>query len=222
MTGAVTVSAEQGVTFVAALGATQNCRLRSWTFTLDGHDFYVLRLGEDYTLVYDFTTESWSKWQSSDVPYLHQHVGLNWYSMNKPSLATNAVTNVVCGDDSSSYLYTLNPYVGYDEDTSLNQLNFTREVLGGVPMRTRRTQPVGGLYVVVDSGNPQVPGATISLATSDDYGKTWQDHGSITPTVGDFTQEFSWRSLGLIRAPGKAFKITDNGAAVRIESMEIR
>lgn len=220
---ATEIEVEQAVTLVAGLsGSGGNHRLRSWTCTLDGHDFLIMRLGETYTLVYDFSTESWSKWASNSKSYFKPHVGLNWFSMNSPTLASNAVTNVVCGDDTTEYLYTFNPYIGYDEDADLTPLTFTREVLGGLPIRTRKTQPIGAAYLTIDSGLPQVTGAYFNLKSSDNFGRTWTDHGNIVSVSGDYDQEFSWRSLGLMKAPGKAFKITDNGAAVRIDSLEIR
>jgi hypothetical protein len=45
-------------------GRIQNPKLRAWTFTLDGHDFYVLRLGMDLTLVYDVYSEQWMDWDA--------------------------------------------------------------------------------------------------------------------------------------------------------------
>ena len=35
--------------------------VKAWTFTLDGHDFYVLQL-QDKTLVYDLQSEQWYVW----------------------------------------------------------------------------------------------------------------------------------------------------------------
>ena len=54
---------------VAVRGRPGNPRLRDWTFSLDGHDFYVLRLGDDLTLVYDATTEQWVDWSDRDYPF---------------------------------------------------------------------------------------------------------------------------------------------------------
>jgi hypothetical protein len=45
-------------------GRIQNPKMRAWTFTLDGHDFYVLRLGMDLTLVYDVSSEQWVDWDA--------------------------------------------------------------------------------------------------------------------------------------------------------------
>jgi hypothetical protein len=44
----------------------------------------------------------------------------------------------------------------------------------------------------------------------------------LTVTPSDYSQEFAWRSLGLIRAPGRMFELSDNGAAVRIDGLDIR
>ena len=50
-------------------GKVYNPKLRAWPFDLDGHEFYVLRLGDMKTLVYDLTTEQWSWWSSPDLDY---------------------------------------------------------------------------------------------------------------------------------------------------------
>jgi hypothetical protein len=184
------VQVEQATTFVVARGRINNRRLRAWTFTLDGHDFYVLRLGETHSLVYDMSTETWSMWQSPDDDTWRAHMGAPWIGMGKTSLL-NTVTRIVAGDDTTGYLWTLNPYIGYDEDTDQSQNAFTRKVLGGIGMRTRKTQPVGGAYLTCSVGSPQVAGATFTLRTSDDYGKSWTNHGSITSATGDYTQELS-------------------------------
>src|SRR3954464_14599725 len=36
----------QAVVLAAVRGRVANPRVRAWTYTLDGHDFYVLRLGD--------------------------------------------------------------------------------------------------------------------------------------------------------------------------------
>jgi hypothetical protein len=216
------INTQQARMFVAAKGRIDNRRLRAWTFSLDGHDFYVLRLGQDSTLVYDKSTDSWSKWNGASLAFLRAHVGTNWLGMGRNSLAANALTNVVAGDDDQPYLWSMNPNVGYDEDVATTaQTSFPRKVLGGLPMKTRKTQPIGAAYLTVDAGDPQMSGAAFTLRTSDDYGKTWINHGSVL-VDSDTAQEIVWRSLGLLRQPGKAFEISDDGASVRIDSLEIR
>lgn len=144
--------------------------------------------------------------------------------MGKVSFSQGANTKIVMGDDVFGLLWTLDPNQGYDEAprVDLEDQEFTRQVVGGMPMRMRETQKVGAAYLTADMGTPQLTGANITLRTSDDYGKTWNDHGTITVEPDNYNQEFVWRSLGLIKHPGRMFEITDNGASVRIDGLDIR
>lgn len=204
---------------------TSTINARSFTFSLDGHDFYCVRAGDEATLVYDLTTDTWTRWASKDLDFLRINQGINWIGISGKILTDNNFnSDVVLGDDSTGRLYVIDPTQGYDEATrdTLSDEAFTRKILGGVLMRVRDTQKVGAVYLTMDSGAPSITGASIALRTSDDYGKTWQDHGAITVTPGDYEQEFVWRSLGLVKAPGRLFELTDTGATVRIDSLDMR
>jgi hypothetical protein len=61
----------------------------------------------------------------------------------------------------------------------------------------------------------------LTLYTSDDAGKTYDDHGLVTVEAGNFDAEISWYSLGQMTAPGRLFKIVDNGAVARIDGLEM-
>jgi hypothetical protein len=54
----------QATMLVAALGSVSDPHVRAWTFTLDGHDYYVLRLGNLETIIYDTLAEQWYDWGS--------------------------------------------------------------------------------------------------------------------------------------------------------------
>ncbi len=208
-----------------AKGRTTTRKVRCWTFTLDGHDFYVLHLGDiDGTLVYDLTTGQWMEWQSPALRHWRANCGSNWIGMGGQAFIDGADSKVVAGDDNNGILWTLEPDQGYDQSTreSLPDHSFTRRVVGGVPMRLRETQKVGAVYLTADLGTPQITAASVTLRTSIDDGHNWTDHGTITVAPGDYGQEFVWRSLGLIRAPGMIFEITDNGASVRIDGLDMR
>ena len=220
----VTTDVSQATVFAAGRGRIDNRRIRSWWFTLDGHDFYVLRLGDTETLVYDMSTGQWSTWSSPEMDTLRVNAGINWLGMSRKSFQDGHTTNIVSGDDTYGLLWTLNPDRGVDESPRSDRPDapYTRRVIGGVPMRLRETQKSGAAYITASIGEPQLVGANITLRTSDDNGKTWLSHGTITATAGTWDQEFVWRSLGLIKAPGRIFEITDNGATVRIDALDIR
>lgn len=210
--------------FAVVRGRIENRRIRAWTFSLDGHDFYVLRLGETETLVLDVTTGQWSSWDGGDTSFWRPQVGMNWIGMDKTSFDNGANSEAVCGDDTYGILWVLNPDQGYDEHPTEGEddVAYTRQVVGGLPMRMRDTQPVGAVYLTASVGEPQLTGATITLRTSDDSGRNWTTHGTITSTAGDYDQEFVWRSLGRIKAPGRLFEISDNGASVRLDGLDMK
>jgi hypothetical protein len=235
------VAVTQGRVRILGKGATQNVkitqarllvvvrkaggskRMRAWGFSLDGHEFYVLRLGITKTLVYDLTTQTWAEWETDGMDFWRPGRGLTWLGMTGATLGTSTSTRVVAGDGVVGQLWSIDPEQGYDEDiTSGDPVEFERVAIGGVPMRLRETQRVGAVYLTASFGSPTVSAPTLNLQTSDNFGKSWQDHGTITANVGEYDQEFVWRSLGLIKAPGRIFKITDNGATVRIDGLDMR
>lgn len=216
-------ASQQSVTAVCK-GRIDNRKVRSWWFSQDGHDFYVLRLGDVRTLVYDLSTDKWMEWADPDHDYWRPQCGLNWGGMGNVSFISGATSNAICGDDNFGLLWVIEPERGYDEAPrdDLPDAGYTRTILGGMPMRMRETIKVGAAYVTMDLGNPQISGAGMTLRTSDDYGKTWTSHGTITVEPGNYDQEFVWRSIGLVKAPGRIFEISDNGATIRIDGLEIR
>lgn len=226
VTAALTMKIQQAQVIAVVKGRVEDRKLRAWAFSMDGHDFYVLRLGEHSTIVYDMTTGQWSKWQSEYSPAWRAHVGQNWLGMGPVSLGKGATSSIVAGDDSLGILWFVVPEQGYDDHptTENERVVFSRRATGGLPMRMRTTQKCSGIYLTASLGNPQYEltgGADIILETSDDYGETFVNHGTITITQDDFTQEISWRSLGLISAPGRVFRVTDKGASVRIDGMDM-
>jgi len=228
--GNKTVRISQANVMAVARGRSQNRYLRAWTFSMDGHDFYVVRLGEEATLVYDLTTGQWMKWTTPSRETWRAAVGMNWTGMGRKTVSLEtagsapAESQVVAGDDTFGMLWTLAPTQGYDVSPYDNsqQNRFPRVIVGGVPLSARDAKPLGAAYLTASFGSPQVSGADILLRTSDDFGKTWTSHGTVTVEPGNYSQEFVWRSLGLMRAPGRMFEISDDGATVRIDGLEIR
>lgn len=210
------INVTQAQVLALVRGSISNPKLRVWTFDLDGHEFYVLRLGNSKTLVYDKTTEQWSWWASSNLGSWRANIGTNW--VQSGSIAQNHGSNVVVGDDSLGILWILNPEQGYDDSVdSIDREEgivrpFTRIATGQALARGRITIPCYQVYAVADTGLPAYEGATVSLSYSDDDGKNFISAGPIEVESGNYYQEFAWRSLGLIRSPGRLFRITDDGA----------
>lgn len=223
ITPGVDVRVSQAAVYVAARGRISNPRLRAWTFSLDGHDFYVLRLGDRLTLVYDLTSEQWVDWADFNGNFWRPNVGINW--RGGTGLGHDYGSNVLIGDDTFGLLWFLDPNQPYDQHP--DYLNHTQEVyferitMGQVPMRGRESIQCFAAWLTTDMGQPAYDGAGVRLSISDDAGVTFDDMGLVTVTLGATEPELSWYSLGQINAPGRLFKIEDDGAIARIDGMEM-
>jgi hypothetical protein len=218
----------QAALLVAVRGRIQNPKLRAWTFSLDGHDFYVLRLGIDLTLVYDIYSEQWMDWNAFEQLYWPVNIGINWVGgvgLLDPDGASWG-SNVLIGDDTLGLLWFLDPEQPYDEsfDGPLDpeqEKFFTRVTMGQMPIVGREVMPCYAVWLTTDMGAPAYVGAGVTLEISDDAGVTFDDMGLVTVTAGENSPELSWYSLGQIEAPGRLFRITDDGAVARIDGMEM-
>lgn len=181
-------------------------RLRAWTFTMDGHDFYVLHLGQDSTLVFDQSTQQWCQWVSQDFTTWRIGMGLNWDN------------EIVGGDILEGTIWNIDASIGLDEDV----YPIVSYITGFVGWRGRDPLPCYGVTLVGAVGNPASDDAFIQLRISDDFGKTFYNMGAInTPILGKYDYDLSWYSLGQIAAPGRIFQIIDSGAMERIDSLEL-
>lgn len=206
-------------------GRADNHRVRAWAYSLDGHDFYVIQLGEIETLVCDLKTGEWSRFRSPDRATWRACLGMNWTGIGQGLLTSMSVlNNVVAGDDGFGLIWIMAPEQGYDQSPlDASEQAFTRIAMGGVAMRMRETARCDEAYLLANKGTVtlSVTAPTVQLQTSDDAEATWDDQGTITVAADDFSQEFAWRSLGLIGAPGRVFEVTDN-CLQRIDGMEMR
>lgn len=211
----------QARVLAAVRGRTSNPTVRAWTYTMDGHDFYILRLGNFGTLVYDVLTEEWYEWDVAGYPILPLSTGINWYGAD--ALAGGFGSNVLCGDDSFGSLYFLDPTGIYDDDPLLGNerpVKFNRVVQGQLPIRSYDVIPCFGVALFGDIGEAD-EALTVTLELSDDAGVIYTDQGPLTLTPGDYVQRIEWRSLGSMTAPGRLFRILDDGAFARIDGLEL-
>lgn len=204
-----------------APGRTANPQLRAWTFSHDGHDFYVLRLGDFDQLVYDTYSEQWMDWNDFNSLTWRAHCGINWSGAE--ALAETYGSNIVAGDDAYGLLWFLDPEQPYD-DAPIGggaATYFSRVTMGQVPKNGREVLPCYATWLTTDMGDPAYSGAAVTLWTSDDAGVTWDNHGYVSVTAGAASPELSWYSLGQIGAPGRLFRIFDDGAITRIDALEM-
>jgi hypothetical protein len=210
-------------TVVVFLGRASDPKVRAWTFTLDGHDFYVLRLGDEETLVYDTLIGEWYVWASGlEFNTWRANTGINWRGGGR--WATVFGSDVVTGDDSTGTIYLLNPEAETDDDPAegaLLQRPFERQV-------TAQTVITGG-YDFMSCFGVQMFGSvgqntlagTVELETSDDRGRTYQLAGVLSIQPQDLDLRLEWDSLGSMRAPGRLFRFTDHGVVHRIDNLII-
>lgn len=206
-------------------GSISNPSVRVFTFELDTHEFYVLKLGNDKTLVLDLATEKWSWWSSGSAMEWRANAGTNWTQSG--STGINYGSNVVVGDGTLGILWIMDPDTGYDESTEAvardagATIPFQRVATGQVLARGRDFIPCYEVYLTTDAGRPAFVGAEVELLYSDDGGRSYVSAGVIVAQEGEFQQTFAWRSLGQVSAPGRMFRLEDNGAFAIIQELSI-
>jgi hypothetical protein len=199
-------------------------QIRAFAFSLDGHDFYALRLGANETLLYDLTTGAWCSWDSPGRNVWRANSGVNWVGVLGSGDAGLPATNILLGDDTFGTLWGLDPASGSDDgpfDGDTPQ-TFTRTVTGGVPIRGRPSPRCNAVYLTASIGDPDMTDTSIQLRYSDDNGRTYQTAGTVIVQPGVYYTELRWRSLGILKAPGRIFEFIDSGATVRIDGADAR
>lgn len=214
----------EGRVFAVVRGRVAQNRLRAWTATLDGHDWYFLRLGDYATLVYDVYSEQWVDWDSPGLSFWRASLGMTW--IGGQALAETYGSSIVAGDDTYGLLWFLDPTLPYDQNPDAErtpqELPFDRVVTGQALASGRTYLPCYALFVDGDNygltANDFVP--SVTLETSDDQGRTFFAHETLNVVTNyDVDNPYSWYSLGQIASPGRLFRVTDNGLFTRIDSM---
>ncbi|MBA3831664.1 MAG: hypothetical protein H0X34_07185 [Chthoniobacterales bacterium] len=207
-------------------GRVADPKLRVWTFTLDGHDFFVLRLGDGETLLYDIYSEQWVEWDSQGSGAWRPNIGMTW--IGAAALADTLGSSVVAGDDTFGLLWFLDPEQPYDDapnpGRSVQQIEFERIVTGQVFASGRQYLPCYAIFLDGDNYGITVDDFTplITLEYSDDQGRTFVSAESLgLETDITVNNPYTWNSLGQISSPGRMFRVRDNGVLTRIDSMEM-
>lgn len=221
----VPVNVSQLAIMAVIRGRIENPKLKAWGFTLDGHDFYVLRLGyAGKTLVYDVSTKQWSWWQdASSSNSWKVQTGIR-FEADKTSFEQN-LSNVVVGDDTIGVLYRLDPSSGVDASSanpSTLTSRFERIATGQITTSERRFVPIYRVTLTGSPGQPVADGDEIEHLYSDDLGNNYVTAGSVAVSTGSFNQDFMWRSLGLAIPAGRLFRIRDYGAMARIDGLDVQ
>jgi hypothetical protein len=206
--------------YVVARGRVSNPQLVVWTFTLDDHDMYVLKLGDGETLVFDTATSRWANWGTENITRWRPQCGVNW-----PGAAgISPGTMVVTGEDNFGTLYFLDPVYPYDDNPTTGVTDaqaFVRIAQGQIIHRGDTPADCFGVSLMGSFGAVYDNSLTsVKLEYSDDAGNTYDDAGTVEIDPGDYYVRVEWTSLGLIVSPGRLFKITDSGSLARIDSLD--
>jgi hypothetical protein len=195
---------------------------RAWTYTLDGHDYYILNTIEE-TLVCDLSMDppSWFVWGSGDDKRWRGFVGRQWVArlLNEE----NYGSNVLVGDRVNGVLYFLNPEAAADDNSDFavdTVVPFRRVITGQVVVRGRTAISCPG--VELTGSPPQLYNTslnTVELFTSDDRGASYISCGEIEVIQDDYAQRLDWLSLGSMESPGRLFQIVDYGALTRVDDL---
>lgn len=183
-------------------GVPTDLAANAWTFTFDGHAFYVIALGSQGTFVYDLTTKQWASFQTTGFDGVwNACYGVAW----------NNGTYV--GDLQYGYLWKLDPDSTVDEGWR----TISYAVTGLIAMRNRRHVRNDAFRLVASAGNVSEDGSILRLRVSDDNGNTFGPYHDIVLVSGNTTQELSWRSLGVVRSPGRVYEVSSEGGLRRID-----
>lgn len=200
-------------------GRVDEPTIRAWTFTQDGHDFYVLRLGSASTLVYDTHSQQWSVYGSGTGNPWRAYTGRNWIGGRKLALPWS---DVIVGDDGTGAIYFLSPDDDVDDDSITGADTprpFRRRLTGQVIVKPGYfSAPCFGVQLFGSIGSGI---GTVNLAVSDDRGFNYDDMGDLSIDAEDYSARLNWLSLGSMTAPGRLFRITDTGALKRVDGLEM-
>lgn len=175
----------------------------AWSFRTNRHDFYVLTTDNE-TVVYDITTESWSRWSS--------YQSSKWKAVS--GVQVNATTYAV--DNTGSYLYTLSNSVN-DSDTDY----IICEVSGFIPNGTNNSVVCNTVTLFLNYGasNTYLDGPIAEMTMSDNSGNSWTPYyqGQLGKK-GAYDATMRFRSLGSFGRPGRYFEFRfSNLASIRFD-----
>lgn len=218
----LSTQASRAAAVVVALGEPEDPTVKVWSFTLDGHDFFGIRLATE-TLVYDFSTESWAVWGSGyDAQWAGMTV-LPWQA--SLPMEEQYGSRVLVGDSLTGTLYFMAPEEAADDyflfTGNEGDRPFRRVVYGQITLRGRDYVPLNGVEITGSTGHLLRDASdVVTLSSSDDAGKTFNSHGGLKVEPENPYMRLDWYSLGSMTAPGRLIKIEDYGALVRIDGMD--
>lgn len=201
----VTLAQEAYVVFIGIEGVIPAAALESkaYFYELDGHQFYVLNIGDQGTWAYDTTTGQWTRWATGTLPLLNADLALQWRG---EQYAASLLEPAIVKFNPSSVLDD-----GFRETTY--------RVTGRIEYKDRRYAPNPEAQIF---GSIGLRGGDVRLRYSNDDGETWSTQRVRTVAADDRSENVIFRDLGSVRAPGRLYEIEDNGTLRRIQSLRVK
>jgi hypothetical protein len=176
----------------------------SFTYSANGHDFYVLTVPDEKTWVFDMTTGVWHERKTT---------GLKTWIV---SSVANAFNKNIVGDLVTGNLYELD--CNYFSD---NTAMIEREMIFPPVFAEDNRLVMDKMYLDISTAptenltqNPQ-----IMLMWSDNGGNTWSsEHWRSFGMTGNYKTRVIWRALGQCRQRIYKIRITD-GVKVQISGL---
>jgi hypothetical protein len=165
---------------------------RAWAFSMDGHSFYVLTIGNEGTFAFDVSMQNWVLFKTYGRETFRAHVGTQ-----------SSGSFIMCGDDTTGDIYTMEAGKSTDNGEILE-----RELTGFVPI-IGKPQRCNDFTVVMATGQYQAgEEPSLMFTWSDDMGNTFESWDFLPlGKTGEFWNRVIARQLGAMHPPGRTFKI---------------
>ena len=188
-------------------------RSLAWTFSMDGHTFYVLDLGNQGTFLYDVVTSQWCKFETQNSVGWNIRNGTMWWTKFAP--------RVVGGDSTGPQVWEYDPTALFDDGFR----DIEHAATAGIMLRSRVFVSMSELRIAASAGelDDTTGAAYIQLTYSDDGGQTYSAPVIVYLDVGttpNGQQDIRFPSLGAFMAPGRILQISDVGGVLRLDGVD--
>lgn len=180
-------------------------KARAYTYSKDGHSYYVLNFAEN-TWVYDLSTKMWHERCYNNEGLLERHRANTMVYFDTLGLH-------ICGDYSSNKIYSMEDGYYFDDTVNITRLRIFPHLSNSLKRLFCNSLQID---MEVGVGNPVDPGQDpqVMLSYSNDGGHTWSSEswtsaGKNIGGVGEYKKRVIWRRLGSFRDRVFKIKITD-------------
>ena len=165
----------------------------AFTFTIEGHAFYIITFPDLITFSYSASTQQWLEWQTWDQN--------DW----SPIGFTNAFNKRLVGDRRSNKIYELDLNT-FDDDG----VQFAKEGISQ-PLSTEDQSLAAHSFFRLDVDSGTGDDAIVFLSWADEDGTIFNNPKARTMgATGQTRQRVFWRRLGLSRSRVYKFRTTEN------------